>query len=46
MARADTRERHDCRRRFLDELLTGVPVQPVTLELRYGIGQRFALAVP
>jgi hypothetical protein len=30
ISRADTAERRERRRRFLDELLTGVPVQPVT----------------
>ena len=30
ITRADTTERRDRRQRFLDELLTGVPIQPVT----------------
>ena len=31
--RADTPERHDHRQRFLDELLAGVPIQPVTVAI-------------
>ena len=30
IARADTAERRERRQRFLDDLLTGVPIQPVT----------------
>jgi predicted nucleic acid-binding protein len=33
MTRADTPERRDRRQRFLDDLLTGVPVQPVTVPI-------------
>jgi tRNA(fMet)-specific endonuclease VapC len=31
IARADTTERRDRRQRFLEELLTSVPIQPVTV---------------
>lgn len=39
IARADTAERRDRRQRFLDELLTGVPVQPVTVPIALRAGQ-------
>jgi tRNA(fMet)-specific endonuclease VapC len=39
IARADTSERRDRRRRFLDELLTGVPIQPVTIPIALRAGQ-------
>lgn len=39
IARADTPERLDRRRRFLDELLNGVPVQPVTTAIALRAGQ-------
>ena len=34
ITRADTAERQERRQRFLDELLAGVPVQPVTAPVR------------
>ena len=34
ITRADTRERRERRQRFLDELLTGIPIQPVTVPNR------------
>ena len=39
IARADTAERRDRRQRFLDELLTGVPIQPVTVPIALRAGQ-------
>ncbi len=39
IARADTTERRDQRQRFLDELLTGVPIQPVTVPIALRAGQ-------
>ena len=37
--RADTTERREKRQRFLDELLTGVPIQPVTISIALRAGQ-------
>ena len=37
--RAETPERRDRRQRFLDELLTGVPIQPVTVPVALRAGQ-------
>jgi predicted nucleic acid-binding protein len=39
ITRADTAERRERRQRFLDELLTGVPVQPVTVPIALRAGQ-------
>lgn len=39
MIRADTAERRERRHRFLDELLTGVPIQPVTVPIALRAGQ-------
>ena len=39
IARADTEERRDRRQRFLDELLTGVPIQPVTIPIALRAGR-------
>jgi predicted nucleic acid-binding protein len=39
IARADTTERRDQRQRFLDELLMGVPIQPVTVPIALRAGQ-------
>lgn len=39
IARADTTERRERRQRFLDELLTGVPIQPVTVAIALRAGQ-------
>jgi predicted nucleic acid-binding protein len=39
ITRSDTAERRERRRRFLDELLTGVPVQPVTVQIALRAGQ-------
>jgi predicted nucleic acid-binding protein len=39
IARADTAERRDQRQRFLDELLTAVPIQPVTVPIALRAGQ-------
>ena len=39
ITRADTAERRDRRQRFLDELLTGVPIQPVTVPIALRAGQ-------
>ena len=39
ISRADTPERRDKRQRFLDELLTGVPIQPVTVRIAIWAGQ-------
>ena len=36
---ADTPERRERRQRFLDELLTGVPIQPVTVPIALRAGQ-------
>jgi tRNA(fMet)-specific endonuclease VapC len=33
ITRADTTERRERRQRFLDELLIGVPIQPVTIQI-------------
>jgi predicted nucleic acid-binding protein len=37
--RADTNERRERRQRFLDELPTGVPIQPVTVRIALRSGQ-------
>lgn len=39
ITRADTAERRDKRQRFLDELLSAVPVQPVTVPIALRAGQ-------
>jgi len=39
VARANTTERRDTRQRFLDELLSTVPVHPVTLAIALRAGQ-------
>jgi predicted nucleic acid-binding protein len=39
IARADTPERREKRPRFLDELLSGVPVQPVTVPIALRAGK-------
>lgn len=39
ITRADTSERREKRQRFLDELLTGVPIQPVTVPIALRAGQ-------
>ncbi len=39
IVRADTADRRDRRQRFLDELLTGVPVQPVTVAIALRAGR-------
>jgi tRNA(fMet)-specific endonuclease VapC len=39
ITRADTPERRERRRRFLDELLTGVPIQPVTVAIALRAGR-------
>ena len=39
ITRADTTERRDRRRRFLDEVLTAVPIQPVTVPIALRAGQ-------
>ena len=39
ISRADTSERRQKRQRFLDELLTGVPIQPVTVPIALRAGQ-------
>ena len=39
ITRADSPERLDRRQRFLDELLTGVPIQPVTIPIALRAGQ-------
>jgi predicted nucleic acid-binding protein len=39
ITRADTIERRDRRQRFLNELLTGVPIQPVTVPIALRAGQ-------
>jgi len=39
IARADTPERRQRRQHFLDDLLTGVPIQPVTVPIALRAGQ-------
>jgi len=39
VTRADTTERRDRRQRFLNELLAGVPIQPVTVSVALRAGQ-------
>lgn len=39
IARADTAERRDRRQRFLDELIAGVPVQPITVPIALRAGR-------
>ncbi len=39
ITRADTPERRERRQRFLDELLTGVPIQPITVPIALRAGQ-------
>ena len=39
ITRADTPERRQRRQRFLDELVTGVPIQPVTVPIALRAGQ-------
>lgn len=39
VVRADTIERRQRRQRFLDDLLTGVPIQPVTVPIALRAGQ-------
>ena len=39
ISRGDTAERRERRQRFLDELLMGVPVQPVTVPIALRAGQ-------
>jgi predicted nucleic acid-binding protein len=39
ITRADTSERRQRRQRFLDELLTGVPIQPITVPIALRAGQ-------
>jgi predicted nucleic acid-binding protein len=39
VTRADTPERHERRQRFLDDLLAGVPIQPVTVPIALRAGQ-------
>ena len=39
ITRADKPERRERRQRFLDELLSGVPVQPVTVPIALRAGQ-------
>jgi predicted nucleic acid-binding protein len=39
ITRADTTERRNRRQRFLDELLIGVPIQPVTVPIALRAGQ-------
>jgi predicted nucleic acid-binding protein len=39
IARADTAERQERRQRFLDELISGVPVQPVTVQIALRAGR-------
>jgi predicted nucleic acid-binding protein len=38
-SRADTIERRDRRQRFLDELVTGIPIQPVTVPIALRAGK-------
>jgi predicted nucleic acid-binding protein len=39
ITRADTTERRERRQHSLDELLTGVPIQPVTIQIALRAGQ-------
>jgi tRNA(fMet)-specific endonuclease VapC len=39
VARADTNERRERRERFLDELLTAIPIQPVTVPIALRAGE-------
>lgn len=39
ITRAETPERRERRQRFLDELVTGVPIQPVTVSIALRAGQ-------
>jgi tRNA(fMet)-specific endonuclease VapC len=39
IARSDTTERRERRQRFLDDLLTGVPIQPITVPIAVRAGQ-------
>jgi predicted nucleic acid-binding protein len=39
IARANTPERRERRQRFLDELLTGLPIQPITISIALRAGQ-------
>ena len=39
ITRADTLERRDRRRRFLEELMAGVPIQPVTVPIALRAGE-------
>ncbi len=39
ISRADTPERRDQRQHFLDDLLTGVPIQPVTVSIALRAGR-------
>jgi predicted nucleic acid-binding protein len=39
ITRADTTERRERRQRFLDDLLTGVPIQPITVPIALRAGQ-------
>ena len=39
ITRADTTERRERRQRFLDDLLTGVPIQPVTVPIALRAGR-------
>jgi predicted nucleic acid-binding protein len=39
ITRADTTERRQRRQRFLDDLLTGVPIQPITVPIALRAGQ-------
>lgn len=39
ITRADTAERRERRQRFLDDLLTGIPVQPITVPIAIRAGQ-------
>lgn len=39
ITRADTPERRNIRQRFLDDLLTGIPVQPVTVPIALRAGR-------
>lgn len=44
IARADTTERRQRRQRFLDDLLTGVPIQPITVPIALRAGQMDGLS--
>jgi predicted nucleic acid-binding protein len=52
IARADTADRRERRQRFLDELLNGVPIQPVTVPIALragnidGQGQARGIRIP